>query len=1117
MHKGKSSNGGADESDNNPKDPSQVEAQYGVDIGARTITFGPDEREGGSGRPSRRDRRSSNSRESISRARSNSEARSASNVPIEFHRISFQISDSEAREKYADDAKHAKSSQKEKNPNDAQYFEDIKFHSLAVDAVCQDLGVVATDGLSPAEASTRLSRNGMNVLPHRKPNYIIKLLKYVFGGFCSVLWVGTIIFFICWRPLGDPDPAPYNLGLAILVLIVIFLQAAFSAFQDWSTARTMKAILDLVPADALVIRSGETVKIPSTHLVVGDIVKLSMGNKVPADLRILNTSGDVRFDRSILTGESEEIDGSTEMTSANFLESRNVALMGTLVTNGSATGVVVLTGKDTVMGHIALSSSSVKEQPTLIQREITRFVIIIVILTIILAALFCFTWVGWLRVDHYAFMNVVGMLDDVMGCVVAFIPEGMPVGVALTLLMIAHRMKNNNILPKGLSTVETLGCVNVICSDKTGTLTENRMTAVTTAFVDRSISVEEAIVALADGQLKPLVELHKAATLCNDAAFDAATMKDPVPERKVLGNATDGAVLKFAELAQPDCVNSLNNVYPRVFAIPFNSKNKWMLTLHKKNQGEPGEKESYLLLMKGASDILLPYCTSYWSCQYNSVRPLDASAKQQLATAQEKMSRNAQRVILLCQRSYTPIEPLGTNAFGNEIQSRGIADLTLIGMFGIIDPPRKEAAATVAACRRAGARFFMVTGDLGLTGAAIAREIGIFSGSEPDTFDTIVQRQGRGKPDSQSSKENSFEWSRTSLLLEGPSISRLSPEDWDIVCEYQEIVFGRTMPEQKLRIVEEFRARNNVVAVTGDGVNDAPAMRAADVGVAVISGSDVALEAADLILCDKFDSIIEAIRLGRLVFQNLQKVISYLLPAGSWSEIWPVILNLFFGVPLPLSSFLMIIICVFTDLFCSLSLIMEQQEFDLLDLPPRNHKKDHLINIKVYIQSYLFMGVMQTVCAHSMYFLYYWKYARIPMRSLWLAFEKYSDGFYGYTQDELNHFNVTGQSVYFICLVILQWGNILSVRNKRLSILQADPIRKARRNPWLIASLIISLSIAVFVTEEPGLQRIFQTASAPLEFWFIPIPLALGILCMDEIRKLAVRLWPRGPIAKIAW
>jgi sodium/potassium-transporting ATPase subunit alpha len=356
-----------------------------------------------------------------------------------------------------------------------------------------------------------------------------------------------------------------------------------------------------------------------------------------------------------------------------------------------------------------------------------------------------------------------------------------------------------------------------------------------------------------------------------------------------------------------------------------------------------------------------------------------------------------------------------------------------------------------------------------------------------------------------------------SLMLEGQNISRLSEEDWDLVCEYEEIVFSRTTPEQKLRIVNEFRSRDNVVAVTGDGVNDAPALRAADVGVAVVSGSDVAIDAADLVLLDRFDSIVEAIRLGRLVFQNLQKVIAYLLPAGSWSEIWPVLMNVFFGVPLPLSTFLMIIICVFTDLFLSLSLIMEKEEFDLLSLPPRNHKRDHLITLKIYIQAYLFTGFMETCTAHAMFFLYLWKHAGIPIRDLFFLFEGYSEGFHGYSAEELTRFNTTGQCVYFVTLVILQWGNILAVRNRRLSIVHADPFTKKRRNPWLLLSMVISLAIAIFVTEVPAIQNLFVTSSVPIVFWVIPLPLALGILSMDEIRKLVVRLFPKGPIAKIAW
>lgn len=1081
------------------------------------IVFQPNERLERPHRVASSDRRRSASRDSISSVRSRT--RSVSGVPIEFRTLSFHVSESQAIQDVEQRKHHAeKKREKKEEKLEEDYFANLDFHVQDSSKLCKELGVTPDQGLSTAEAATRLAQNGKNTFPRHRENHLKKLFFYVFGGFCSVLWIGVIIFFICWRPLGDPNPAPYNLGLAILVIIVILLQASFSAFQDWSTARTMKSILNLLPAETVAVRDGSSSKISSADLVVGDIVKIGIGNKVPADMRLLSTSGDVRFDRSMLTGESEEVEGATEMTELNFLETRNVALMGTLVTNGSATGIIILTGGNTVMGRIAKATNSVKDRPTLIQREISRFVKIIVLLTAFLACAILFTWIGWLRIDHFAYMNVIAMLDDVMGCVVAFIPEGMPVGVALTLMVVARRMKTNDILPKGLSTVETLGCVNIICSDKTGTLTENKMAVTTVGFVDRQLGVDEAFSALSKGDCSPLEELHKASVLCNDASFDVLTMDKPIVDRDITGNATDGATLKFAELAREGAGRSLNDAQPRVYQIPFNSKNKWMLTLHKSQDNalvSGSQNQPLLLLMKGAPDVLQPRCTAYWSFENNSIQPFDAQARTKFQGLQEKLSRRGERVILICQRLVTPNEMMGSNAFSDEIQDICLTGLTIIGLLGITDPPRKETASTVAACRRAGIRFFMVTGDFGLTAAAIARDIGIFThATDPDTLDSIVKK--RVDSDHEKTPDHS-EVTETSLLLEGPSISKLLEEDWDAVCQYEEIVFARTSPEQKLRIVTEFKARGNAVAVTGDGVNDAPALRAADVGIAVVTGSDVALEAADLVLLDKFDSIIDAIRLGRLVFQNLQKVISYLLPAGSWSEIWPVLMNVYFGVPLPLSSFLMIIICVFTDLFLSLSLIMEKEEFDLLDLPPRNHKKDHLINIKIYIQSYLFIGVMETICAHSMFFLYMYKYAGIPFRSLIFAFEAYSEGFYGYSEAELIYFNTVGQSVYFVTLVILQWGNILSIRNKRLSILQADPIRKKRRNPWLLAGAAASLVIAVFVTEQQGIQSIFGTASVPIEFWLLPLPLALGILIMDETRKLIVRLWPKGPVAKIAW
>ncbi|KAH6646685.1 hypothetical protein BKA67DRAFT_524426 [Truncatella angustata] len=1078
------------------------------------ITFQGDVRETRHGRQrvgDNNDRSSSHSRSrhrSLSRgsARSGISTSPYSGYQIEYRTLSIQVSES----RRVGDGLTTKEALPQKE--DQEYFANLNFHELDVTQICQQLNVAQDQGLSNTAANNRLKRDGANTLPHPKSNYTKKILMYIFGGFCSVLWVGVIVFFLCWQPLSNP-PSAQNLALAVLILIVIFLQAGFSAFQDWSTRKTMQSILDLLPSETLVMRDGEIKKLPATDLVSGDIVHLKIGNRIPADMRLLSHSGDIRFDRAVLTGESDEVEGTIDATEENILESRNIALMGTMVVNGSGVGVVILTGPRSVMGRIAHATAHAPERATLIQKEIWRFVYIIVFCTVVLVLLIAFTWLGWLRRDHPGFMSVVSMLTNAMASVVAFIPEGMPVGVALTLMMVARRMKAVNILPKGLSTVETLGCVNVICSDKTGTLTQNKMHVESSAFLDRPFTDADFRHELMQKTPRPgFLAVHEASVLCNDASFDAASLHLPVREREVQGNATDAAVLRFAANGRDE--QSLKASHPRAFEIPFNSKSKWMLTLHHvMRYGEQSGK--YRMFVKGAPDVLFPACTKFWSHNRNSISPLDAAGRSAFKAYQDRLSRNAERVIVLCEKEISPANKLGTNAFSDEVAQSAIQDLTIIGILGITDPPRAETKDTVAEARRAGARFFMVTGDYGLTAAAIARNVGIFTGSaEPDTIETIRSAMPSSEEEKQ---QRQLHDQHRSLLLEGPSIGSLTSEHWDVVCDYDEIVFARTTPEQKLRIVEELRGHGNCVAVTGDGVNDAPALRAADVGVAIVTGSDVAIEAADLVLLDKFDSIIEAIRMGRLTFQNLQKVIAYLLPAGSWSEIWPVLVNLFFGVPLPLSAFLMIIICVFTDLFLALSLIMEKEEFDLMSLPPRNHKKDHLITLRIYAQAYIFTGFMETTIAHAMFFLYMWKYAGMSVKDLFFAFEGYTEGFHGYTQDELTNFNVTGQCVYFVTLVILQWGNILSIRNRRLSIVEADPVTKKRRNPWLLLSMLISLVIAIFVTEVPGIQKLFGTASVPLEFWFIPIPLALGILVMDEIRKLLVRIFPNGPIAKIAW
>ncbi|EXF73237.1 calcium-transporting ATPase 1 [Colletotrichum fioriniae PJ7] len=395
------------------------------------------------GRPVINNKSASRPRSARSAASSMSRRRRQStseNFGIQFGYRTLSIHVSESQHAAA----NAETDLKAAKEGDDEYFAELNFHTLPEEWTQQ-----------PSEPQA---------------NYLKKLFVYVFGGFCSVRWIGAIVFFTCWMPLSDP-PSAQNLAMAVLILIVIFLQDGFSAFQDWFTQKTMKSITNLLPSETLIMRNGDVKRVTASELVEGDIVHLRTGSKVLADIRLLSHSGDIRFDRGVLTGESDEVEGAIDSTDLNFLESRNIALMGTTVVNGHDVGIIILTGAQSVMKRVARAATDVREKVTLIQGEIWRFVRIIVVLTVLLALLIFAVWIAWLKRDHPSYMNVVQMLNNVMGCVVAFIPEGMPVAVTLTLMMAAWRMKAVKILPKGLSTVETLGCINVICSDKTGPLT----------------------------------------------------------------------------------------------------------------------------------------------------------------------------------------------------------------------------------------------------------------------------------------------------------------------------------------------------------------------------------------------------------------------------------------------------------------------------------------------------------------------------------------------------------------------------------------------------------------------------------------------------------------------
>ncbi|KIY71864.1 calcium ATPase [Cylindrobasidium torrendii FP15055 ss-10] len=1012
-------------------------------------------------------------------------------------------------------------------PQVAKDITTLEWHKLEEDEICVRLAVSRKVGLDAPLAARRLKRDGKNIIKPPPNNWAKKVFFATFGGFGTLLVVASIVCFIAWRPLGDPNPTTANLALAVVLLIVVAIQAVFNMWQDWSTGRVMASISAMLPIDVPVIRDGEILTIPPSELVMGDLVKISMGCKVPADIRLIDATSDLRFDRSILTGESNPIAATVGCTDENFMESKNIALQGTLCTNGSGRGICVGVGEKTVFARIAKQASGERAQRTSLEVEILRFVLIIAAMACLVVIVIVILWAAWLRKDHPDFINVPTLLIDCVSVAVAFIPEGLPVCVTLSLTVIAGAMRRVNILCKSLSTVESLGSVNFIGSDKTGTLTQNKMSVVAVALGagDRIFTMHEASEESRQDR-QAIGTLAAVAGMCNDAVFQASsTPNETLTTRKINGDATDSGLLRFSESICP--VEELMSTWTETAKLPFNSSNKFAVKLFQpaleKFSAPVLSNDNFsacdsLLLVKGAPDVLIPRCSSYLDAS-GTVQPFGLSTFDSLRAAQELFAAQGQRVLLLA-RKLIPLEMINKEALLDlgVVESYlhiSTMDLTVIGLVALVDPPKEDTAETVRTCRRAGIRFSMITGDFASTAAAIARQVGIIT-VHPKQVRTLadlpIDTPHGSIPAFDDDKENTGA-PLTALVLSGPEIMTMTESQWKQAITFDELVFARTTPQQKLQIVKQFQASGCTVAVTGDGVNDAPALKQADVGVAIAGGSEVAMEAADLILLENFSAIITGIQYGRLCFENLKKSIIYLLPAGSFSELMPVLLNILFGLPQALSSIQMILICIFTDLFPALSMVYEKPEADLLLRKPRNRKTERLVDFKVLLHAYGFIGILEALTAMVAAFYFGFHRNGVPFSALWLRY-----GSYNVDPDLFAETLNKAQSIYFFNLVLMQWGNLLATRTRRLSIFQQNPLwGVTSRNLFLLPAMAIALSFAVLFSYIDWFQKVFLTRGVAVEFYFLPMSYGVGLIFFDEMRKWWARRYPSGLLARCAW
>lgn len=981
----------------------------------------------------------------------------------------------------------------------------VTYHQVSEEEVLQ-LYNSNRKGLSEAEAAMRLKRDGGNTLAVNKWwKWIPRVIGYFVTGFCGIFWAAAILCFLCWQPLGSIPPATpdiTNLGVSIVLVLVIFAQAGFTAAQDFKSMKVMNSITKMLPHFATVFRNGNFREIPVAQLVVGDIVQVGVGSKTPADLRVLEVNG-MKVDNSILTGESEPINLTTTMTSDNYMESKNVMFMGTSVIEGSGLAVVVNTGRRTVMGQIARMSNATGGS-TPLRNEINYFSLLICGLALCTGFIIIVVWLAWLSKAYPLYMNLSNILVTLIGAIVAFVPSGLPVSVTLTLTAIAKKMYEENVLVKNLPTVETLGSVSIIASDKTGTLTQNKMSVIHVFTGLKAYTAGDEFRKEFDKGNPCFTEMVLITSLCNRAVFDETSANLPLLQRKIIGDASDTAMLLFSESLWK--VSAQRDAFPKLAEIPFNSKNKWMLSIVNKNN-------KCYLMMKGAAEMMIDRCVTILN-EDGHETPITEEIKNTLLKQQEEYSKSGERVLATC-RLYLDEETYPvTYPFDVESKNFPLDGLCFVGLIALIDPPKLDVPDVVARCRTAGIKVMMVTGDHHNTAAAIGRMVNIFTRDTVVTMtrDLAYQELAMLKPD-----RKELIASR-SIAVRGPDIAAFDNKVWSHVLKHDEIVFARTSPENKLKIVAECQKRGHIVAVTGDGVNDSPALKQANVGVAMGSGSDIAKESADLILLDSnFSSLIAGIRNGRIVFDNLKKVVLYLLPAGSFSELTPILAYVFFGLPLPLSTFLMIVIAVGTDMFPSLALIGEQGESDLMVRLPRSKTQEKLVNPQLLFHAYFLIGLIESTTAFTMYFWYMYSYGGFTVKDLIFLFGGWTDGFGGKTQAELNELNYTAQSVFFVAIVCMQIGNLCATRTRKLSFFQQLPFSGKAKNLSLFAAMGASLCIAVFIVYLPGINQIFNTRPVPVQFWFVPFVFALFLFAFDECRKFIVRLVPWDIARTVAW
>jgi len=890
----------------------------------------------------------------------------------------------------------------------------MRLHQLTTGDALASLAS-APGGLSSAEAERRLREYGANQLAElqRKP-VAIALLQEFTNSFSLVLWLAALLAFL----MEMATPGQGMAKLAIVIILVIVVSGVFSFLQEFRAERALRALRRLLPQHVVALRDGAAVEVAAEHLVPGDVIVLEAGANVPAECRLIEAFG-VRVNNAALTGEALPLARTTDASLAQeWIEADNILLAGTVLVAGRAKAVVFATGMRTRFGGIARLTQSGGEEVSPLRREVARLSRTIIALAVGIGIVFFL--VGRL-------MGIPAPADLVfaIGLIVAMVPEGLPPTLTLALVLATQRMAKRNVLISHLPAVEALGSTTVICTDKTGTLTQNRMSAGLLLLGAAEHEVTPGALVRGDHLTDVYRPFFLAAGLCHDLARGAGAAGQPW-----LGDPTEIALMQTAHAALTELPT-----WAKVDEIPFDAQRMRLSCAYETPTGR-------VVYCKGALETVLPLCQRVLTA--NGSEPLSDSIRARLVDAQETMAARGLRVLALAHRP--PESP-----------SPGMEDaLVFAGLIGLEDPPRPEVSEAIRRCREAGIKVVMVTGDHPRTALAVGRRIGLVHSDAP-------------------------------LMVSGARLRDMSDTQLQLALDAGEIIFARVGADQKLRIVEALKHKQQIVAVTGDGVNDAPALKSAHIGIAMgIGGTDVAKAAADVVLLDdNFASIVAAVEEGRAVFRNIRKLLTYIL-AHNMAELMPYLGFVLFRIPLALTPMQMLAIDMGTDSLTALGLGVERPDPRNMQRPPRP-VGEPLLTWRVGLRAYVVLGLIEGSAAMAAFFFTLhrsgWQYGQM------LA------------ADDSTYLRAT--TTCLGAIVLMQVINAFLCRSDSRSVLATG----VRGNRVVVSGVAFGLLLTLAIVYQPLGNALFGTAPIDAGVWLIIVPFGLAMVAADEVYK---RFLPAG-------